>query len=501
MYHPEINITEEERERIIESAKELLTKKKVVVHHAKHEYRFAKVCWKFTPNITDDTMYLAYILYMSYPGISYGLKYLSGRFISMPPWEEDVHLYSEVFKKINKYKELTKDKMENLIQEYKKLNLTEEELIRFDNILKDKNYPIRQAESDKSDVFYWMVPVKSLEKYAGYDAVAPLKLMKVLKPMLVKDSGLMNVYDLMMRASNAFANVELMGFRVNDLELWTKRYQDEIDKALKAIREFDEVKKFELETGSEYNPSSSQQNVEVFFHKFQFPVKGTTSKGEPSTSETHIIAMIMELQAIENRSPDEERRLKFLEEFRRYKKLKKLMSSYFIGLREFMRYNDAFDGHKCKFVEEPAGVMELHMHPGYTLHGTECITADSLVLTREGLKPIISLCGESMLPTEKGFYKVRQIEVFDGDTWRIPLAFYVGGNRVVNRIETEDGGVIKCTSEHPLYSDHGWIESEDIVIGTRLRRIVDDKDYYSPVVSITKLYDERVYDLSMDVRE
>lgn len=370
LYHPEIEISDEDREKIKESSKKLLTTKKVVVHHAKHEHRYAKVCFGFTPNIVDDTMYMAYILYMSYPGIRYGLKYLAGRFISMPPWEEYIDLYAELFKKMKRYKSVD-DKIPGLLDDYKDIGVTEEDLRRFWDILNDPNYYIKQAESDKSDVFYWMVPARVMEQYAGMDAIAPLLLHKIFKPMIDNDPGLTRTYKLMVEGAEVFANIELKGVRIHDLERWTERYDQEIESALAEIRSFKEVQQFEMEQGVEYNPNSSQQNVDVFFSKFGFPVKGLTGKGDPSTSETNLISMIMEYEAMDNRTPEDEDRLKFLLSFRKYKKLKKIMSSYFIGLREYIRNNDAFDGHRCKLVEVPEGAEEMHMHPGYTLHGTE----------------------------------------------------------------------------------------------------------------------------------
>lgn len=373
MYHPEKpEITDEQRQAIIDAAKSLLTQKKVVVHHAKHEHRYTKVCWGFTPNITDDTMYMAYILFMSYPGMGYGLKYLSGRFISMPPYEELILRYSELFKKLKRYKSMDEDREQALVEEYKDIEVTVEDLRRFWSIIKDPDYYIKQAESDENDVFYWLVPERIMERYAGIDAIAPLMLHRILKPMIEADSGFMRTYDLMMRSAETFANVELKGMRVVDLERWTKRYQEEIDKTLAEIRSYEEVKLFEAERGAEYNPNSAVQNVDVFFSKFAFPVKGLTGKGEPSTSENNLIAMITEYQAKgDSISEREQYELDFLLKFRRYKKLNKIMSSYFIGLRRFMYTNNAFDGHSCTYMPVPEGSEDTHIRPQYMLHGTE----------------------------------------------------------------------------------------------------------------------------------
>ena len=365
LYHPELpDITEHDRETIIAAAKRLLTEKKVVAHHAKHEHRFVKVCWGFTPNITEDTMYMSYILYLAYPGISHGLKYLSGRFLAMPPWEEYIDQYAELFKAMKRRKYLKEDVVASLIEEYRYIGVTEADIYRFWDILKNPDYYIKQEESDESDVYYWMVPARVLEQYAGMDAIAPLLLMRVLKPQIESDSGLLSAYEMMIKGANAFANMELKGMRIEDIDRWTDIYQEKLDENLQKLRNFTEVHEFELDNDTEFNPASNKHTQEVFFERFRFPVKGTTGKGAPSTSETTLIDLIKEYRDM----PGEEYKLDFLNTFRDYKKLKKLMSAYLIGLRRFIHDNDAFDGNTCDYVPVPEGKKDMHIHPGYKLH-------------------------------------------------------------------------------------------------------------------------------------
>lgn len=366
MYHPEMpEITDEDRERVIQSAKRLLTQKKVIAHHAKHEHRFVKVLWGFTPNIVDDTMYMSYILYLAYPGMKHGLKYLAGRFLAMPPWEEYIDQYVDVFSRIKRRKHMTDEVANAIIEDYKYwLDLTVEDIYRFYDILKDPDYYIKQEESEDSDVFMWMIPKRVMQRYAGMDAIAPLMLSKVLKPMIEADSGLLSAYQMMMKGAEAFANMELKGLRVEGIDRWTQIYADKIEENLQKLREFPEVQEFELENNVEFNPSSTKHTQDVFFQKFKFPVKGMTGKGAPSTSETTLISLIKEYREI----PGAEKHLEFLTIFRDYKKLKKLMSAYLIGLRRFIHDNDAFDGFSCKTIPVPEGNREMHIHPGYKLH-------------------------------------------------------------------------------------------------------------------------------------
>lgn len=369
LYHPEFpDITDDDRSRIIAAAKKLLTQKKVVAHHAKHEYRYTKVLWGFTPNITDDTMYMSYILFLAYPGIKHGLKFLAGRFLAMPPWEEYMDDYKEIFAALKRRKYLQDDKVQELVDEYgKHLGVTSEDIYRFWAIIKDPDYYIKQAESDEDDVLMWMVPARVMNDYAGMDAIATLKLKRVFKPLIEADEGLSRAYNMMIKGAEAFANMELKGLRIVDIDRWTSIYQEKLDQNLQILRNFKEVKDFEIANNTEFNPASAKHNTEVFYNRFKFPVKGTTKKGDPSTSETVLIDLIKEYRDKEG----EERRLEFLNTFREYKKLKKLMTAYLVGLRKFMHPNDAFDGRKCKYVEVPEGQEDLHIHPGYLLHTVE----------------------------------------------------------------------------------------------------------------------------------
>ena len=368
LYHPELDITDQDREMIISSAKKLLTTKKIVSHHAKHEHRFCKVCWGFTPNITEDTMYMAYILYMGYPGMSYGLKYLSGRFVQLPPWEETMDGYVSLFKAMKRVKSIDDARIDKWQLEFNYVDFTDEEAYKWFNILRDPDYYIRQAESASSDPFMWMVPTRVMEKYAGMDAIAPLQLMRVLKPIINKDKGLLNAYNLLVEAAEVFANIELKGLRLQDRNTWIDIYQDHLKTSLDKLRKYPEVKELEEDLGTEFNPGSSQQVQKLLFEYFHFPVKATTAKGAPSTGEPVIVQLIEEFQRLDDE--ESKRRTEFLLTYREYKKLGKMLSAYFQGLSRFAHMNDSFDGHECKFLPVPIGENDEMIHPGYMLHGT-----------------------------------------------------------------------------------------------------------------------------------
>ena len=372
LYHPSLDIQDDDRTQIVEDAKRLLTSKKIIAHHAKHEYRYTKVVWGFTPNIVEDTMYMSYILYLSYPGISHGLKHLSGRFLSMPPWEEIIDRYTSLFKSMKRWKELSPERVSEVQSLFSDQKLTESEIDQMYQIVHDPTYYIKPEYSDEhQDPMYWLVPDHVMEGYAGLDAIAPYRLMQVFKPQIEADPGLLSAYNMMVEGAEAFANIELHGVRLMDLDKWNEIYDRHISEALLKIRDVKEVRDYEYETGSQFNPSSSKQLQDIMFQRMKFPVKEMTNKGLPSTSETVLIELIKEFRDKED--AESQRMCDFLLILREYKKLAKIKSAYFEGLKGYVHKNKSYDGITCSMYNVPLykGEEMDMIHPGYMLHGTD----------------------------------------------------------------------------------------------------------------------------------
>lgn len=518
LYHPELDISDAERAEIIADAKRLLTGKKIVVHHAKHEHRLIKVIWGFTPNITEDTMYMSYILYLSCPGISHGLKYLSGRFITMPPWEEVLYRFVSMFKSLKRHKNLPSDEgLEDYRDSMKDIaDLSNNDIIRFWEILHDPDYPMAAEQCDmNTDPYYWLVPHKIMERYAGMDAIAPLHLMWKFKPLIDNDTGLTKAYRLMVEGAESFANVELHGVRLVALDDWTRRYEQKINEMLSILRTFKEVKDYEAESGVEFNPGSSKVLSDIMYTRMKFPVLDRTDKGAPRTNETVLIDMIKKYREMIDGgkcTEEDKSRLLFIETLRDYKKYAKIKSAYWEGLKSFIHQGKAFDGHRCQYYHiegdiDSKGRSDI-INPGYMLHGTDSVIAGTQIMTREGMKPIESLCiYKDFSKIEKGFYQLEngELEVYDGETWRSPLSFYYGGKRRVVRVTTKDGGEIIGTYEHPVYTDKGWVSLTDLTKKHKIFRVKEGLDgtvvsYTSTLSRIEYLHDMvDVFDLVMDV--
>lgn len=506
LYHPEMmdTITDQDRSEIIEDAKRLLLHKKVVVHHAKHELRMTKVLWGFTPNITDDTMYMTYILYLSYPGISHGLKYLSGRFVNLPPWEEALSRFVDMFKKMKRHKEIDATFVESLKESMKDIapDLSDEEIIRMFTIVKDPDYEIKAAPVEmNTDPFYWLVPSKVMEGYAGMDAIAPLLLMDKFKPIIDADEGLSNAYRMMIEGAEAFANIELHGVRLVALDTWSKRYDQKLEQTLESLRSYQEVKDWESENDSVFNPSSAKVLADIMYTRMKFPVLEHTAKGAPKTSEPVMIDLIKKFRE----EGGDERKLDFLLELRDYKKFAKIKSAYWEGLKSFIHEGKSFDGHTCTYYDiegdiESNGRCDI-INPGYMLHGTDSVIAGTLVMTKVGTVPIEEMCSEQEYDSmEKGFYPIKDdTEVWDGDQWRTPMSFYYGGLRECIEIQTQDGDTLIGTPEHPIYTEDGWVALKDLEIGDWVLKIKDSGSYHDRVVSKRDAGTHKVFDLVMDV--
>lgn len=380
LYHPEIDISDRDREKIIEASKRLLTTKKIVAHHAKHEHRFVKVLWGFTPNITDDTMYMSYILFLAQKGISHGLKLLSGRFIALPPWEEKMEAYKRLFAAMKRVKTINDERVFNWINEYSEwLEITPEDIYRFWNIIKDPEYYIRSKDELEKDVFMWLVPAREMEKYAGMDAIAPLLLMNKFKPMIAADPGLSEAYLRMVRCAEAFANIELHGCKLIDPNRWSDLYLSIMDEHLAYLKNHPVVLEYEKETGKEFSPTSPKCMQTILYEKLHFPVLATTGTGNPSCGEPAMIALIKKMQEEYGEDSDDPR-IQFLWHLRDYKKMQKIQNTYFIGLQKLIRPR-AYDGVHDRWIEP----IPDHSGPGdhdimftqYLLHGTDSGRASS----------------------------------------------------------------------------------------------------------------------------
>lgn len=349
LYHPDLLISDEDRAQIKSDLCELLTKKEIVVHHAKFEYKMAKVILGIQPNIKQDSMLMVRTLLTEYPFINYSLKTLAGRYLDMKPWEEDVHRFSNLISKLNRSKN---PNYEELVDEYNTLDLTVDKLQYYKSILETEDFYIRCEDPD--DPFYWMIPTHVMEKYAGYDAIAPILLMKKFLPMIEKDEGFKNIYNMLMDAANAYANMELRGVAIHNLKYWRDRYAKEIQGHKDSMEELPTVRAFLEGHNNTISYNSGDQIGKIITDMGgTLPMTGT---GKYSISADNI-------QALADKIEDKESELyKFLYHFKTMKKLSKLESTYLKGSEE-KGTHVSFDGNKLCYLPD-----DLTLHYDYNLH-------------------------------------------------------------------------------------------------------------------------------------
>lgn len=82
--------------------------------------------------------------------------------------------------------------------------------------------------------------------------------------------------------------------------------------------------------------------------------------------------------------------------------------------------------------------------------GAACVTEDTLILTSEGYKPILDVgVGDQVYTHNERFQEVTD--------------FINNGIKPVYEIELESGHVLKCTANHPLMTQRGWVRCQDLL--------------------------------------
>lgn len=81
--------------------------------------------------------------------------------------------------------------------------------------------------------------------------------------------------------------------------------------------------------------------------------------------------------------------------------------------------------------------------------GASCVTADTLLTTTKGLKTIIDVLIGDLVLTHEGNYK-RVIDKIDN------------GIKPVWEVTLENGLKLRCTGNHPFYTNKGWVTCQDL---------------------------------------
>lgn len=170
------------------------------------------------------------------------------------------------------------------------------------------------------------VSPRKLYEYGARDAAYTLRLAKLFHAELVKDRELHRLfYKLVMPAARAFEKIELRGKYVN-LER-----MDEIGLDLRSELVGIEGQLNAL-AGRKVNWNAPAQVAKYLYEDLELDCTEYTEKGAPSTSETAIIDLLGKHPAVSL--------------LVKYRELSKFLSTYIIGLREFMVGNLLYISYK-----------------------------------------------------------------------------------------------------------------------------------------------------------
>jgi superfamily II DNA or RNA helicase len=108
----------------------------------------------------------------------------------------------------------------------------------------------------------------------------------------------------------------------------------------------------------------------------------------------------------------------------------------------------------------------------------ECVTGDTLIVTDCGEVPIRDIPASGC----------QRVLSYDGShlIWSSLEAFLPQGTRPVLEIRLENGRLIKCTANHPIYTQHGWMAAGDLATGMRILFLVGaDAESFSVGIAIS----------------
>jgi DNA polymerase I-like protein with 3'-5' exonuclease and polymerase domains len=210
---------DEEAEQLFQ---EIFDTKIVVFHNAKFDLAMLEYHFGFKFPKFEDTMLLHYCL-EEQPG-THGLKQLAMKHTAYGDYEKPMHDWIDGYKKAHR-------------------------------VL-------------KADFTWDTIPFEVMKTYAAMDAVVTLLVFEKLYPAVKNNSKLFRVYeDILIPACRFLTDVQDIGvpFDAERLQQSALLMQDDIDKAVTELYEFDAVQTFERIKQKEFNPNSTVQLRELLF--------------------------------------------------------------------------------------------------------------------------------------------------------------------------------------------------------------------------------------------
>lgn len=135
---------------------------------------------------------------------------------------------------------------------------------------------------------YMYIPWEIMEKYAGADADATLRLFNKFYPTIENSKTFPKLYHKILKPGLQFLKeIEEIGvpFDIDRVKFVSDKLREDIDIEVAKLYEFPEVKKVEEMQGEKFNPNSPTQLAVLFFDVLKLPIIKKTDTGAPSTDK------------------------------------------------------------------------------------------------------------------------------------------------------------------------------------------------------------------------
>lgn len=301
-------VPEYDREKwflIVDQIRRLLSKVPVTGHHLKYDGSVTRKKLNLELKILFDTMIASYLRY--HEQHDHGLK-------------DNLEYYTD----IGSYDDELGKYLTTVRTEYLKR-------------MKSQGTPIKL---DKSDRDYGWAPLQLLGKYACYDAMGSFQLAQIFEVEIDK-YDLRAPLELRLDAINKFSRIELFGNQLDmeNLNHFLSTYTIQLEELYTWIRNHPAVKAYEdrLNEGRKpnksgklpawkiFNPGSSPSAAKVIYGYLGVKDLGyRTKSGNLSVDDTSTFNIVKHLREVGDTD-----KLEFIEHFRLWKKVKKLITSYF----------------------------------------------------------------------------------------------------------------------------------------------------------------------------
>lgn len=366
------------------------------------------------------------------------------------------------------------------------------------------------------------IPLEPLCKYNGLDCDLTLRLMMYFHQRLIRGKFYLLFRNLLMMETRVLAESEFHGMPVDVdyLDDLTIRYGDKIKAAQDELLNHPFIRKYqnsarkahinklvdgliaeieviqkenkptasrliqarndkirrissgELTTNKEkyegLNLGSPKQLLDLFYYSkkgFKFPIQQKKAKNaktgkleyRPSTDEPSIIKL-RDLKVKDHG---------FLDRLLTVRELQKLHSTYMVGMQAEVSYDSKVHAsYHLLTVTGRLGCREPNMQ-----NVPRCVDKTTIIPTTTGLikigdiiphkKGSLELPGNIFVTTHLGNYK--------------PITHALNkGKQEMFEVELEDGTIFKCTKQHRLLTDKGWMELEDIMLNPNISIIKHD---------------------------